>query len=110
MSAEQRLQPAALAGERSLADGREVDGDLFELRSYCGPDRAWAVNREAHARLLDIQIAGLVVSRAALDGCPPHDLARFALQLGEALSRDIGEHLRRYAERLAAAKERYTFL
>jgi hypothetical protein len=89
---------------------QEVEGDLFELHCHCEPDRVKAIHRAAHVQLLEKHIAGLVISRAALDGCEAALLPAFITGLSETLAEQINRYPEHFAEKLAAAKERYTFL
>lgn len=89
---------------------RAVEGDLFELRAYADPDLVRAVYRQAQDQLLQGQMTGLLIGRAALHGQAFDDLPTFASEAG----RDIGKMIRaepeRFEQKLGRAKGRYVFI
>ncbi|KJZ22557.1 hypothetical protein [Tritonibacter mobilis] len=66
-------------------------------------------NRAEHMRMLDRQILGLLVSRAAESEVQPHEFAEFLDTHIEAIRRLSEEHPTPLAERIGKAAGRYRF-
>ena len=83
--------------------------DLAAMRSGVIPDDVKTANRLAHQRMLDAQILGLLVSRAAAGGVEADDFDGFMKGHLHALRDASKDHPRPIAERLAKAGGRYRF-
>ena len=88
----------------------ELDEDLFEMRNFAPPDTIKRVQREAHARLLEGQSMGLVITRAAIKGVPIESLAREALIEGQRMANEISKDQCRYGAKLRERADRYEIL
>jgi hypothetical protein len=86
---------------------RNTAADLFEMRNYASPEKIKRVQRDAHDQLLEAQMKGLLVSRAALRNIDADQLPSFAITVGSALADDIANALQRYEVKLAKAAKRY---
>lgn len=85
----------------------EVEHDLLEMRSDACPERVKVVQRDAHAKMLFGQIAGLHVAAAAVLGVEFTALPAFAVTSGEQLAARIQSDPERFARKLADAAARY---
>lgn len=86
-----------------------IASDLGALRSGVAPDAVKDANRAEHLRMLDTQILGLLVSRAAAGGVAAEAFDSF-LRAHLLTLRDASrEHPVPVAERLAKAAGRYRF-
>jgi hypothetical protein len=81
--------------------------DLFEMRNFASPDLIKRVQLDAHDQLLENQMKGLLVSRAALRDMPVDQLATFAAKAGRDMASEISGARSRYEKKLAAASDRY---
>ena len=84
-----------------------VDADLFEMRNYASADLIKHVQLDAHDRLLENQMKGLLISRAALRNLSVDQLAPFAVTTGTEMSIDITSALPRFEKKLAVVSNRY---
>ncbi|WP_264211152.1 hypothetical protein [Leisingera thetidis] len=66
-------------------------------------------NRAEHMRMLDRQILGLLVSRAAASEVKPHEFGEFLDGHIEAIRRMFDEHPTPLTGRIAKAARRYRF-
>lgn len=83
--------------------------DLAAMRSGVAPDEVKDANRTEHQRMLDAQILGLLVSRAAAGGIAADDFEGFLKQHLLTLKDASTAHPRPIDERLAKADARYRF-
>lgn len=83
--------------------------DLAAMRSGVVPDEVKDANRTEHQRMLDAQILGLLVSRAAAGGIAADDFEGFLKQHLLTLKDASTAHPRPIDERLAKADARYRF-
>ncbi len=83
--------------------------DLQEKCSGVLPSEVIETNRAEHMRMLDRQILGLFVSRAAASGVKPEEFRDFIDTHVEALQRQSDEHPLAIDERLEKAASRYRF-
>lgn len=86
-----------------------IKGDLSTMRSGVIPEEVKTVNREEHKRMLDTQILGLLVSRAAADGVEEDKFDEFVKKYSFVWRKTLREHPTPINERLAKAAERYQF-
>lgn len=86
---------------------RETESDLFEMRLFADPDRIKRVQAEAHDQLLARQMAGLLVSRAALRHIKAGALSEFALTIGSNLASEIANNHAAFGRKLARTFSRY---
>jgi len=88
----------------------EVVGEgVNEMRSGVVLDEVKTANREEHKRMLDTQILGLLISRAAAEGIRAGEVERFMLHQVHILREKLREHPVPLDERLEKAKARYRF-
>lgn len=73
------------------------------------PDQVKEVNRAEHWQMLDRQILGLFVSRAAASGVAPGEFETFVEGYTASLLRLSDEHPRPISERIDKASQRYRF-
>ncbi len=78
-------------------------------RSGVVPDDVKTANREEHNRMLDAQILGLMVSRAATEGIKADDIDAFLKRHVATLTDTSRAHPVPLAERLARTADRYQF-
>ncbi|WP_065326382.1 hypothetical protein [Tritonibacter mobilis] len=83
--------------------------DLHENYSGVLPSEVIETNRAEHMRMLDRQILGLLVSRAAASEVQPFEFKGFLDSHIEALKRLSDEHPTSINERLGRADDRYRF-
>lgn len=83
--------------------------DLGTMRSGVIPDEVKDANRAEHMRMLDAQILGLLVSRAAAGGIKPDAFDGFVRAHLLTLREASKEHPVPIAERLAKSAGRYRF-
>jgi hypothetical protein len=83
--------------------------DLKDHRIGVLPDLVREANRAEHQRLLDRQILGLLVARAAASGVSADGFEDFTLGHPAALLRLSEEHPKPLGERIAKAAGRYRF-
>lgn len=83
--------------------------DLHENCSGVQPSDVIETNRAEHMRMLDRQILGLFVSRAAASDVKPNDFKHFLDTHIEAIKRYSDEHPAPIDERLGKAACRYRF-
>ncbi|WP_240482088.1 hypothetical protein [Ruegeria marisrubri] len=83
--------------------------DLQENCSGVLPSEVIETNRAEHIRMLDRQILGLFVSRAAASEVKPHEFRDFLDGHIEAIKRQSNEHPVPIGERLGKAASRYRF-
>lgn len=83
--------------------------NLGTMRSGVIPDEVKDANRAEHMRMLDVQILGLMVSRAAAGGIAPDAFDGFMRAHLLALREASREHPVPIEERLAKSKARYRF-
>jgi hypothetical protein len=83
--------------------------NLAAMRSGVIPDDVKTANRLAHQRMLDGQILGLLVSRAAAGGIPADDFDAFIKRHLHTLRDASKEHPVPISERLARSIGRYRF-
>lgn len=88
---------------------RNTEADLFEMRNYANPDLIKRVQLDAHDQLLENQMKGLLVSRAALRNMSVDQLPTFAAKVGREMAHDITSALLRYERKLSSASDRYAF-
>lgn len=92
---------------------RTVCGTIAEhLENRCSgviPDAVRSANREEHKRMLDGQLLGLFISRAAAEGVPPDEIEAFFTRHAAAIRELSRSHPLPVAERLAKAEGRYRF-
>lgn len=88
---------------------RVVALDLHENISGVVPSEVKHANRAEHMRMLDRQLLGLFVSRAAASEVPPEEFRDFLDSHVEALKRYSDEHPVPIEKRLAKAASRYRF-
>ena len=86
-----------------------IANDLYENCSGVLPSEVIETNRAEHMRMLDRQILGLLVSRAAASEVQPREFAEFLDGHIEAIRRLSEEHSSPLAERIGKAAERYRF-
>ena len=86
---------------------RSTDADLFAMRNYASPDLIKRVQIDAHDQLLENQMKGLLVSRAALRNMSVDQLPTFAAKVGREMAHEITSALQRYERRLSTASDRY---
>lgn len=86
-----------------------IAADLGTMRSGVVPDEVKDANRAEHMRMLDAQILGLLVSRAAADGIVPDGFDGFVKAHLLALRDASRDHPLPIAERLAKSAGRYRF-
>lgn len=89
---------------------REIETDLFEMRMWAPPDLIKRVQRDAHDALLERQIIGLLVTRAALNGVSARDLSLFTLESAKAIATDFAKSECRFERKLASAAARYSLI
>lgn len=86
-----------------------IADDLTAMRSGVVPDDVKTASREEHKRMLDMQLLGLMVSRAAAEGIAPEETEAF-IQRHAATLRHISQaHPIHIEERHAKAAGRYLF-
>ncbi len=83
--------------------------NLAQYRSDVEPDTLRTVNRDEHKLLLDRQVLGLMVSRAAIAGVGEEGFAAFAKDYALELLRLSDEHLVGLGTRIGKAAGRYRF-
>jgi hypothetical protein len=86
----------------------ETAKDLFEMRQWTDAGLLKRIQKDAHDKLLAVQIAGLVTSRAALREVEVSDLPAFAIATGEEIAREIRSSPTRFDQKLTRAKGRYS--
>ncbi|MBU3033482.1 hypothetical protein [Tritonibacter mobilis] len=86
-----------------------IANDLYENCSGALPSEVIETNRAEHMRMLDRQILGLMVSRAAASEVQPHEFAEFLDGHIESIRRMCEEHPVPLAERIGKAAGRYRF-
>ena len=86
-----------------------IGTDLAAMRSGVVPEDVKDANRTDHQRMLDAQILGLLVSRAAAGGIAADDFEGFLKQHLLTLKEASTAHPRPIDERLAKADARYRF-
>ncbi|UWR75331.1 hypothetical protein K4L04_12815 [Phaeobacter inhibens] len=86
-----------------------ITNDLHENCSGVLPSEVIETNRAEHMRMLDRQILGLFVSRAAASEVQPHEFAEFLDTHIEAILRMSDEHPVPLTERISKAAGRYRF-
>ncbi|EEW59694.1 conserved hypothetical protein [Ruegeria sp. TrichCH4B] len=86
-----------------------IANDLYENCSGVLPSDVIETNRAEHMRMLDRQILGLLVSRAAASEVQPQEFAEFLDGHIEAIRRLSEEHPTPLAERIGKAAGRYRF-
>ena len=86
---------------------RAIATDLSEMCSGVLPSAVKYANRAEHMRMLDRQILGLFVARAAASEVEGDGFEEFAEQHVEAVLRSSAEHPVPIAERIAKARGRY---
>ncbi|NKX37374.1 hypothetical protein HGG70_05420 [Rhodobacteraceae bacterium R_SAG4] len=86
-----------------------IANDLHENFSGVLPSEVIETNRAEHIRMLDRQILGLLVSRAAASEVQPHEFAEFLDGHIEAIRRMSDAHPTPLAERIGKAAGRYRF-
>lgn len=86
-----------------------VNRALEDHQSGVCPTEVKDANRAEHLRMLDRQILGLLVSRAAASDVAAEGFSDFLEDHVEALVRQSEDHPMGIAERLAKAAERYRF-
>jgi hypothetical protein len=86
-----------------------IANDLHENCSGVLPSEVIETNRAEHMRMLDRQILGLLVSRAAASEVQPQEFAEFLDGHIEAIRRLSEEHPTPLAERIGKAAGRYRF-
>ena len=84
-----------------------IGNDLTANRSGVLPSIVAEANRTAKMRELDTQLAGLLVTRAAISGVTAGEFAEFVDRHVEALRLHVNEHPQPLAERLRKATARY---
>ncbi|SOH95243.1 hypothetical protein SAMN06273572_1092 [Monaibacterium marinum] len=87
----------------------EATAHLSSHRSYADPALVKEANRAAHKLLLDTQILGLLVSRAATEELGTDEFEAFIARHITALRNASRDHPVSIAERLAKAEARYDF-
>ncbi len=84
--------------------------DLSDMRSGVAPNDVKTANREAHKRMLDMQLLGLMVSRAAAEGISDQcSFEAFSARQYPALAELSRSHPVPVDERLGKAAARYLF-
>jgi hypothetical protein len=78
-------------------------------RSYADPVEVREANRAAHIEMLDAQLLGLLISRAAAGGVEAEDAEGFFKRHVGALARLSREHAVGIEDRMARAAGRYVF-
>lgn len=86
-----------------------IDADLGAMRSGVVPDEVKDANRAEHMRMLDAQILGLLVSRAAAAGITPEGFDSFVKAHLLTLRDASREHPVPIGERLAKSAGQYRF-
>ncbi len=86
-----------------------MEGNLKGHRSGVLPDDVKTVNREEHKHMLDAQILGLMVSRAATEGIKADDTDAFLKRHAATLTDISKAHPIPLEERLAKVASRYQF-
>lgn len=86
---------------------RIIASDLFKMRNFAEPSTVKLVEREAYDNLLCQQIAGLVISRAALAGISYDKLPSYAQTTGHLMADQFARHLEKARKRLGRAADRY---
>ncbi len=86
-----------------------IANDLHENFSGVLPSEVIETNRAEHMRMLDRQILGLLVSRAAASEVQPHEFAELLDGHIEAIRRMSDEHPVPLAERIGKTAGRYRF-
>ncbi len=86
-----------------------IANDLYEHCSGVLPSEVIETNRAEHMRMLDRQILGLLVSRAAASEVQPHEFAELLDGHIEAIRRMSDEHPVPLAERIGKTAGRYRF-
>lgn len=83
--------------------------DMRHLKSGVAPKKFKEANRAEHIRMLDAQILGLMVSRAAAAQISEEEFDEFLQRHGQDLARASKEHRIALPERLANAAKKYRF-
>jgi hypothetical protein len=83
--------------------------DMRHLKSGVTPKDFKEANRAEHIRMLDTQILGLMVSRAAAGEISADDFEDFLLSVGQSLARASDEHPVSISVRLAKSAAKYRF-
>lgn len=86
-----------------------ITAALWNMHSGVIPDEVKDANRAEHMRMLDAQILGLLVSRAAAGGIAPEGFDGFVKAHLLALREASRDHPVPIAERLAKSAARYRF-
>jgi hypothetical protein len=83
--------------------------DMRHLKSGVTPKDFKEANRAEHIRMLDAQILGLMVSRAAAEKVSAEDFGSFLLSHGQRLALASEKHPVSIATRLANSAKKYQF-
>ena len=86
----------------------ELEGDLFEMRSFAEPNLVKDVHQEAHNQLLKTQTIGLLTTRAAICRVDANGLPRFVELAGIEMANEIENAPEFFAEKLRKAAARYS--
>lgn len=91
---------------QNVREGAEAD--LFEMRSWADPDLVKRVEKEAYEDMLTTHMKGLLIARAALNGTQAKTLPAFARAVGAEMAEDFARAPRRFEQKLALARDRYS--
>lgn len=83
--------------------------ELDQYRSGVLPDAIRTIHRAEHLRMLDQQIEGLMISRAAAEGVSEERFKGFAKAKINLILRDLGKHPLSIEERLNRSSAKYHF-
>jgi hypothetical protein len=81
---------------------------MEDLRSIADPDLIKSIIREERDQMLDAQIRGCVISRAALNGVDDDDLRAYVKKKNAQMEREIALDKKRTEAKLAAARVKYS--
>jgi hypothetical protein len=85
-----------------------ISQDMEDLRSIADPDLIKSISREERDQILDNQIKGCVISRAALNEVSDGDLPTYVKKMNAQMERDIAFDKKRTEAKLAAARVKYS--
>lgn len=89
---------------------KQLEEDLFEMRNFAPPNTIKRVQREAHARLLERQSLGLLVTCAAIKGVSIEQLSTEVIAQGKRFADEIAKDRSGYESKLRESADRYEVL
>lgn len=87
-----------------------VKDELFIMRSFAGPEAVKRVQFDKYDELLTQQIAGLIISRAALHQTHIDDLSTFSIETVREIGNQFSNKPKEYESRLLKAGNRFSVL